>query len=414
MARLARLGRGVLARAVLAALAALRLAAAHAQTWEASLDVRVLDSDAGRSYLNGGLAPVRFGSDQSGVQLGRARFALSEPFAQILMLKLDASAWGDHDKSPVDLTEAYLEVRPYPVAGWRLRVKAGAFYAPVSLENRAAGWESPYTLSFSALDGWIAEELRTIGLQTQVEWLGSRLGYPFDVALVAAAFGWNEPAGVAIANNGFVLSDRQTTLFGRVGIPGGKPVSGFELFREIDGRVGTYGGLELRYLDRLTLTALHYDNHADPSAFDPAINEHAWATHFSTAGLRLEGPCDWTLIAQWLAGETYVAPAGFGELGWDFDTRYLLLSRTFGRHNRLSARYDSFSVGPEQPVTRGAQEGHAVTVAYAFEPDEHWRLMLEWLQVRASQSNRLYYYGQDPFATDTLVQLSVRYAIGGP
>ena len=59
------------------------------------------------------------------------------------------------------ITEAYLQFRPYPHAGYRLRVKAGAFYAPVSLENRASGWESPYTLSYSAINSWLATEVRT-------------------------------------------------------------------------------------------------------------------------------------------------------------------------------------------------------------------------------------------------------------
>ena len=61
---------------------------------------------------------------------------------------------------PLDLTEAYLQFRPYPRDGFRLRLKAGAFYAPISLENRASGWDSPYTLSYSAINTWLGKELR--------------------------------------------------------------------------------------------------------------------------------------------------------------------------------------------------------------------------------------------------------------
>jgi hypothetical protein len=85
---------------------------------------------------------------------------------------LDASAWGDDDRNPLDLTEAYLQFRPYPLNGYRFRLKAGAFHAPISLENRAAGWESPYTLSYSAINTWLGEELRTIGVEGQLDWLG--------------------------------------------------------------------------------------------------------------------------------------------------------------------------------------------------------------------------------------------------
>jgi hypothetical protein len=384
---------------------------AAAADWQASLDMRLLWSDGQRSFLDGGLGALRYGSNQTGLQLGRFRLALTQPMGSILALHLDASSWGGHEKNPIDLTEAYFELRPYPRAGFRARVKAGAFYAPISLENRAAGWESPYTLSSSAIDSWIAEELRTIGLETQIDWLGTRLGHDFDLALVGAAFGWNEPAGVSLASHGFALTDDQTTLFGRVGLPGAEPVKGFEEFREFDGRVGTYGGVEFRWLERISVRALHYDNHANPAAFDAALDQHAWATHFDSAGARFESEV-WTVIAQWMQGETYVAPAGFGELEWPFRARYLLVSRQWGPH-RLSLRYDEFEVDAEPPVERGIQNGHALTAAYLYTPGPHWRCTLEWLHLRSSQSNRAIFLGETPLATENLVQLAVRYAIGG-
>jgi len=115
--------------------------AAGATDWDASLDLRLVNSDAPRSYVNGGLGNVRFDKDDSTLQLGRARFALSQPLGETWSAHLDASVWDDNDAHPLGLTEAYLQFRPYPHAGYRLRVKAGAFYAPISLENRASGWE---------------------------------------------------------------------------------------------------------------------------------------------------------------------------------------------------------------------------------------------------------------------------------
>ncbi len=385
-------------------------ATASAADWQLSLDTRLLASDGRPSFLDGGLGALRYGEDRSGIQLGRLRLGLSEPIGNVLALRIDASSWGGHEKNPIDLTEAYVELRPYPRAGFRARLKAGAFYAPISLENRAAGWESPYTLSSSALDSWVAEELRTIGLETQIDWLGTRLGYDFDLAIVGAAFGWNEPAGIALASHGFALDDRQTPLFGRVGLPGAEPVDGFQEFREIDGRVGTYGGVELRWLERVTFRALHYDNHADPASFDASTGEHAWATHFDSAGIRAES-LGWTAIFQWMEGETYVAPAGVGELEWPFRARYLLLSRQMG-HHAVTVRYDEFEVG-QPPVEHGLQNGHATTAAYVYMPGTRWRFTLEWLRVRSSQSNRSIFLGEMPLATENLIQLAARYAVEG-
>lgn len=381
---------------------------AQAQSLEASIDLRLVDSEAAPSYLEGGLGALRYSDQQSGIQLGRARVAVGIPIGQVLELRIDGSAWGDHDRNPFDLTEAYLEFRPYPFAGLRARIKVGAFFPPLTLENTASGWASPYTISSSALDTWVGEELRTIGAQGQLEWLGTRLGHDFDFGLVGAVFGWNDPAGEALASQGFAITDRQTTLFGRVGRPGTQPVGGFQLFHEIDGRAGLYGGIDIRYLDRISIIALRYDNRGDPGAFDAALGEHAWLTRFTTAGFRAEPSDGWIAIAQWLQGETYVAPANFRELEWGFESRYFLISRQFGRH-LATVRYDEFGVSPEPPAARGEQSGHAVTLAYGYEPTTSWRLMLEWVRVRSSQSNRSIYLGQNPFATDSALQLSVRY-----
>ena len=378
--------------------------------WEVDLDARLVSSDGQRSFVEDGLGTLRYDNSQSGLRLGRARFALSESLGEVWSLRLDASAWGDNDRHPVDLTEAYLRFSPYPFAGYRFRLKAGAFHAPISLENRAAGWESPYTLSYSAINTWLGEELRTIGLEGQLDWLGTHTGHGFDLALTGGVFGWNDPAGVVIATRGFALDDRQTTLFGRVGSSRSSPLKAVNLFHEIDGHAGYYAGVEAKYFDRLVMRALHYDNRADPAAFDTAIHAFAWDTRFNSVGLRAESADGWTAIVQWLDGDTYVQPEGV-KLGWPFRARFALLSRQIGLH-RLSIRYDSFAVDSEAPDGGGAQRGHAWTAAYIFEPDRHWRFSLEWLRVRSDTANRALDLGEAPAATETQVQLGVRYAVG--
>jgi hypothetical protein len=383
--------------------------------WEVDLDARLVSSDGQKSFVNGGLGTLRYDHTQSGLRLGRARFALSESLGEVWSLRLDASAWADDDKNPVDLTEAYLQFRPYPFAGYRFRLKAGAFYAPMSLENRAPGWESPYTLSYSAINTWLGEELRTIGVEGQLDWLGTRTGHGFDLALTGGLFGWNDPAGTVIAKRGFALSDRQTTLFGRVGSSNSAPLKPIELFHEIDGRPGYYAGVEGRYFDRVVIRALHYDNRADPTAFDSTVRNFAWQTHFNSVGLRAESASGWTAIVQWLDGETYVEPHG-EDLGWPFRARFALVSRQMGNH-RLSIRYDSFAVDSESEEGEGAQRGHAWTAAYVFEPDTHWpdmkwKVTLEWLRVTSDAPYRADELGTPRLATETQIQLAVRFALG--
>ncbi|HEX5208754.1 MAG TPA: hypothetical protein VFW10_13320 [Steroidobacteraceae bacterium] len=383
---------------------------ARGADWELDLDLRAVSSDAATSVLDGGYGPTRFSERQSGLQLGRLRLALNVPLGEVWKLHLDASAWDHSYRNPMGLTEAYLQFRPYPRNHLRLRVKAGGFYAPVSLENGAGGWTSPYTLSYSALSSWLAEEVRTVGLEAKVDWLGTRSDLPFDISAIGGVFGWNEVAGAALAGGGFILDDRQTPLFDRVGrfeSDGAR----IEPFREIDGRAGYYAGLALEAPGRFVLTALRYDNRANPAAVDALEHVIAWHTTFNSVAARLEYGAGWTVIAQWLSGQTAIAPRG-SDLDWPFDARYLLLSKRVGSRQRLSVRYDRFRVESRNVEPDGEQSGHGWTVAYMFNPGKSWSLTLEGLRVTSNS----YIWGEEQShpgpVTDTQVQLAVRYALG--
>jgi hypothetical protein len=386
---------------------------ATAADWELDLDGRLVSVNGPAPIIDGGLGSTRFGADQSGVRLGRARFAVTQNLGEVWSLSLDASSWGDHDKIPGGLTEGYLQWRPYPRAGYRLRVKTGAFYAPVSLENRLSGWESPYTLSYSAIDSWLAQELRTIGTEAQLDWLGKRTGHDFDIGLTGAVFGWNDNAGAALAGGGWTLTDRQSVLWGRVGKPGVAPVRAAEPFREMDANAGLYGGAEVRYLDRLVLRFLRYDNRADPTVVDSVSHTVAWNTRFDSAGLRYDGDHGWTGIFQWMNGTTIIAPQGETER-WPFRAHYVLVSKRFGTLHTLSARYDWFTVDGYQAdgEDHGWQKGHASTLAYTFQPNTRWRVTLEWLHVVSTSYNREDFGQGDALDSQTQVQLAMRYALG--
>jgi hypothetical protein len=404
---------GILSRRILLLAGVLASsAAAHAADWELSLDMRAVSSDGRDSFLDNGQGKLRYDADHDGIRLGRLRAALDQPLGEVFSAHVEASMWDADDKNPLDLTEAFLEYRPYPRAGIRTRVRLGAFYPPLSLENRARGWETPYTVTPSAISTWIGEEIRTIGIEGQVEWLGTRLGHDWDLQLTGAVFGWNDPAGTMLSVHGFALHDRQTTLFGRVGAP--QDNSGLakkELFHEIDGRPGYYIGAQARYRHRAVLEVLHYDNRADPRVAAPAIRDFAWQTKFDAAALRIETSNDWTLLLQALDGHTVIAP--FVWYTWNFDSQSALLARRFGAH-LVSARYDRFAVEFEgDPQAPGSESGHAWALAYSLERGDRWRFALEWLRVCSDVPARAAYLAEPALATESKIELSVRYSLSG-
>jgi hypothetical protein len=374
-------------------------------------DVRFVATDIERSFTDGGLGLGRFDEAHEGLQLGRAFLDYTGRLTETLDLELTLDAYGDADRNPVDLSEAFLEWRPYPDSGWRWRTRVGAFYPPVSLENRGPAWQSVYSISPSAINTWLGEEIRTVGAEVNATWLGSRLGKAVDVSLIGAVYGWNDPMGVVIFQRGWGIHDRQTALFGQLPemFTQGTTRNGLELFHEIDDRAGYYAGAQLSVPERLVFRALHYDNRGDPGAYNGY--EYAWLSRFDSAGLRIEWLRDWTMILQWMAGDTAVGPSsdGRGMFILDYESYFVLLSREFGRH-RLTARFDALYT----ETVRGAQffdshqDAEGWLFAYLFDYHEHWQLALEALQLRGVLEQRQE-FGLDDHLRERTLQLALRY-----
>jgi hypothetical protein len=160
-----------------------------------SADVRAVATSETSSYLHGGGGKLRFDDDHDGLRLGSLRLGYRGDLTDTVRLSADAFAYGDDNGSAIDLTELYLSWRPVPHSLWRSEVKLGAFYPPISLEHRMRGWRTPYSLTPSAINTWIGEEIRTVGAEYDLDWLRQQQGSAWDLGITAAAFGWNDPAG---------------------------------------------------------------------------------------------------------------------------------------------------------------------------------------------------------------------------
>lgn len=392
--------------AVLASL--LGIASASAQDrldLTAEADVRWVAASGAPSYLNGGEGLLRFDPEHEDLRLGYALLAARLRISDTLTAHVVADAYGDHDRNFIDLSEAYLEARPFPSNAIRWSAKAGAFFMPVSLENRGPGWTDVYTITPSALNTWIGEEFRTIGTQVEARWLGASQGYLGDVALVGAIYGWNDPAGELLADRGFGLTDRPSTLFGGIGQP---PE---EAYHEVDRRPGYYGGLMWRHHDWLELRALRYDNRADPYA--ETTTAYAWHTRFSTVGARLEPTEHWTFIAQYLDGTTATAADIVTEslFVMNYRTAFTLVSLKQHRE-RFTVRFDDFQTHQVAGYygLPPNELGHAWTLGWMHDFGQGWTTALEWIRATSEFPPREEYEETDGLIESQL-QLAVRYRI---
>jgi hypothetical protein len=108
--------------------------------------------------------------------------------------------------APFDVFEAYARYQPIANREWVWTTKLGAFFPPISLENESVGWTSPWTLTPSAINTWVGDELRTIGGETE---LRRRYGST-EFGAIGAVYGVNDVAGQLLADRGWVFDSRQS------------------------------------------------------------------------------------------------------------------------------------------------------------------------------------------------------------
>lgn len=382
-----------LARAILGCAVVVGGGAACAQEvqWHGHLDLRGVDAGDEASWDEGGLGKARFGAGDDGVVLASGVLAGTAQFTPALLAGATLQWVPGHDQ-PLDVLDAWVRYRPVSTTPWRWSVRAGAFWAPISLENEGVGWTSLWTLTPSAINSWVGEELRTIGAEASLEHRGDAV----DVTAFAAVFGWNDPAGELLAARGWGLGDAYSGLGAVLREPdvyaprARSPVPMlYRPFREIDGRPGWYAGVtrETRGLGRETL--LYYDNRAERDSWERYAGHRAfsWDTRFwSGAVQRRFG--DYVLAGQAMMGSTVFEPQPGMVLDTRFHAGYLLLARDAGEW-RPAVRVDLF--GAEQLGPTGTpldEHGNAVTLALNWRPRDHVRVIGELLRIDSTRAQR--------------------------
>ncbi len=352
-------------------------------------DFRLVYPSDTEGFLGGGLGKARWASNgqatirpELGAVLLRGDATPFPALHAVVELRYDTQ-----QKTVLDILDAFARYRPVSVTRWRWGIKAGAFFPPISLENSDIGWVSPWTLTPSAINSWVGDELRIIGSEAGVEWRGD----VDHINLAGALFAWNQPAGVAIADRGWVLDDHPVGLLDHVRrpdavaatfVPPGQDYGPLytDEFHQVDGNPGWYLTANWDRPDYGRLTALYYDNNADPAAHDSVA---AWRTKFWSAGAQTQAS-NVTLIAQGMTGSTAIEPAGVGMITTDFRSAFLLIG--WQRDNwRYALRGDLFSTSNSRS---GGEHGHAVTAAISWKPYRWLRLTSELMKIDSWRPQR--------------------------
>lgn len=291
--------------------------------------------------------------------------------------------------APFDVFEAYARYQPVANREWVWSNKLGAFFPPISLENESVGWTSPWTLTPSAINTWVGDELRTIGGETE---LRHRFGNT-ELGALGAVYGVNDLAGQLLADRGWVFDSRPVGLLGEPRVPDLLarqqrllPPLREQPFKPIGGGPGWYAGGSVRQDELGRLTGLYYDNRADPGAFAGA--DFGWRTKFTSLGA--EGDVgDFVVLSQAMFGKTTIEPFANFYSTTDFQSAYLLLGRYFGDF-RVAGRVDLFAtqVRNSRGITGAGETGRAFTVSGSWTPQPWLRLSTELIEVHSYRGQR--------------------------
>lgn len=386
------------------------------EAFEISGDVRLVAVDGEKSWIDGGFGKLRSGSDgdlRVQPQLGNASLVWKPQFTWSLGATIVGMVEGGQ-RTEAGLSQAYLTYRPMRSSNVAFSARAGLMWPPVSLEHEGADWHVKDSITPSAINSWIGEEVRPVAAEAT---LSANLGDQ-KLRATAALFAGNDTSGTLLTFRGWALHDRTTLAFRRQPLPPlDSDIAGYQapythpLLDVEPGfahRPGYYAKLVWQPPVPVRIELFRYDNRADPEAVTSRL-EWGWRTWFDHIGLAADLGSGAELKAQALQGRTRM---GFrdGNERWvnnRFRSAYVLLARPFGSVH-VSVRLDAFDtrnrgsdVGDEYDDT-----GWSAMLA-ARREWKHFTGLLELLHVSSRREDRTG-FGLDPRQRQTQLQAEVR------
>ena len=388
------------------------------ETLSGLADLRLGLADGERAWTRRGYGKGRFGGGEDGELRAHAELAeaalswkprLDWTWSGVVTAQFQPGQ--DHE---VDLVEAYIAYKPVPTSPVRLSGRAGLFWPHISQEHGDAFWGTSYSITPSAINSWVGEELKVAGAEGTVStpvWGGA-------VSATAAVFGYNDTSGTLLALRGWALHDLKTGAFSTFPLPALDPPHariwrGQAPFTEptrhdIDDRLGFYGRVEWRTPTPLTLNLFYYDNGGNPTKVES--QQWAWDTRFWNLGASYELGPDTRLLSQVMWGETiegFPTPQGVW-IDVGYTSAYLLATHSFGA-DRVSGRVEYFRTRDRtwQARDNNNERGWAATAAWRRDLTSRASLLAEVMHVASDRPARAYQSVAREQA-QTIVQSSLR------
>jgi hypothetical protein len=320
-------------------------------TLELNGDVRFTLADGERSWVVGGTGKLRSSgagdSIRARAQMGNLNLIWKPQFTWSLSATIVGSVQGG-ERTNAGLSQAYISFRPMRGSSVAFSSRIGLMWPPVSLEHEGADWHVKDSITPSAINSWMGEEVRPVAAEGTV---AATLGQN-KIRATAALMAANDTSGTLLTFRGWALHDRTTLAFNRQPLPPlDEEISEYQapfthpLIDLPDGfahRPGYYAKFVWQPPVPIRVELFRYDNRADPEAVNADL-EWGWRTEFNNVGLASELGGGMELKAQGMEGRTRMGYAEAGRRWVDnrFRAAYVMLARPFGAVG-VAARADAF------------------------------------------------------------------------
>ena len=378
------------------------------QSLSGYVDLRASAADGETTWVDGGFGKVRAPSGAR-LSLGEADLAWRPTLAWDWSAVVEGEFQPDHERAP-QLGEAYIRYKPFPIDEVHYSARFGLFYPPISEEHSGPFWTPTETITPSAINSWVGEEIKVAGLEASAR----RDFGDQSLGLTAAVFGDNDTSGTLLSLRGWTLDDVRTGAGSQFTLP---PLSDFLEYvqspttnpiNELDSRPGFYGRADWRINERLALNVFYYDNPGDLR--DQNQYQWAWDTRFLNVGGRLDLDDRTRLLSQIMVGKTIMGPLrGDPWVDSDFTAGYLLITRQLGQDS-VTGRVDAFSTrdlaDPDYGSTQ--ERGWALTADYRKRLTDHVSALVEILHVESDRPARVDLLAESGLQRQTELQGALR------
>ena len=384
--------------------------------FEISGDVRLVGVDGEKSWVDGGFGKLRSGSDgdfRVQPQLGNVSLVWKPQFSWSLGAVVVGEVRGGQ-RTDAGLSQAYLTFRPMRSAKLAFSARAGLMWPPVSLEHEGLDWHVKDSITPSAINSWIGEEVRPLAAEGSVT---ATFG-AHQVRATGAVIAANDTSGTLLTFRGWALHDRTTLAFRRQPLP---PLDDYiaayqapythpllDVGPGFAHRPGYYAKLAWQPPAPVRIELFHYDNRANPEAVDANL-EWGWRTRFDNAGLIAKLGSGAELKAQAMQGRTRMGYADEGRhwINNRFRAAYVLLTRPFGSIVG-TARVDAFDTRNRGSDVDEEYDEHGWSATVAARRDwRHFTGFIELLHVWSENGSREH-ADEPPRQEQTQLQAQIR------